>query len=340
MTENTTNAEQDISSDKSSNTPPKEKDSLDIVTPYAFAVDENLLGKNIARPWRRGLAQCLDCALIAVLSQLPSLLLALLASIAFFRASRRNNHKIQSTAAKRLLRIGGTVLLFLFAIPVFDTLREYERDQEKTQDAKLGLLIGANKLAWKACNGEMDCLNNAADSIGEAMAEASLPRESFKEYIHEYLLKKELNEADTQQLRTRYIQAFDQHAPAEEIHTDKTQLANTTGVEDSQLESSESLVEQLQGSAGDFGIGIGWAALYHSVFVAWFFGRTPGKKLLKIRAVKLDGTKFSLWDSFGRYGGYGAGLATGFLGFLQIYWDSNRQAIQDKISETVVIYER
>ena len=40
---------------------------------------------------------------------------------------------------------------------------------------------------------------------------------------------------------------------------------------------------------------------------------------------------------FGRYGGYGAGFATGLLGFLQVYWDPNRQAIQDKISATVVI---
>ncbi|MCW8832829.1 MAG: RDD family protein, partial [Colwellia sp.] len=48
-------------------------------------------------------------------------------------------------------------------------------------------------------------------------------------------------------------------------------------------------------------------------------------------------TPLSLWDSFGRYGGYGAGLATGLLGFIQIYWDPNRQAIHDKISATVVI---
>ena len=30
-------------------------------------------------------------------------------------------------------------------------------------------------------------------------------------------------------------------------------------------------------------------------------------------------------------------MATGLLGFIQIYWDANRQAIHDKISATVVI---
>jgi uncharacterized RDD family membrane protein YckC len=30
-------------------------------------------------------------------------------------------------------------------------------------------------------------------------------------------------------------------------------------------------------------------------------------------------------------------VATGTLGFLQIYWDANRQAIHDKVAGTVVI---
>ena len=36
-------------------------------------------------------------------------------------------------------------------------------------------------------------------------------------------------------------------------------------------------------------------------------------------------------------GGYAAGLATGLLGFAQIFWDKNRQAIHDKIAETAVV---
>ncbi|MQA88607.1 MAG: hypothetical protein GEU90_00015 [Gemmatimonas sp.] len=68
-------------------------------------------------------------------------------------------------------------------------------------------------------------------------------------------------------------------------------------------------------------------------------GQTPGKRLLKIRIVRLDSRPISWGSAFGRYGGYAAGLATGLLGFLQIYWDRNRQAIQDKISGTVVIEE-
>jgi len=98
-----------------------------------------------------------------------------------------------------------------------------------------------------------------------------------------------------------------------------------------------SLLEFAKGIVADLGLGFGWTALYFTAFPAWWKGQTPGKKLMGIRVVQLDGSYMSAWESFGRYGGYGAGFATGLLGFLQIYWDSNRQAIQDKISATVVI---
>jgi len=96
-------------------------------------------------------------------------------------------------------------------------------------------------------------------------------------------------------------------------------------------------VQWLQGAIADLGISFGWAALYFSTFLAWLNGQTLGKLVLGIRVIRVDGHELSLWDSFGRYGGYGAGFATGLLGFVQIYWDPNRQAIQDKISETMVI---
>ena len=102
-------------------------------------------------------------------------------------------------------------------------------------------------------------------------------------------------------------------------------------------EKSQSIFEFFTELITDFGLGLGWAALYFSVLTAWFNGQTIGKRLLGIQVVRLDGRVPNLWESFGRYGGYGAGLATGLSGFLQLYWDPNRQAIQDKISETLVL---
>lgn len=98
-----------------------------------------------------------------------------------------------------------------------------------------------------------------------------------------------------------------------------------------------SVIELIKGIVNDLGLGFGWATFYFTGFIALKQGQTIGKKILGIKVLQLDGTPLSLWDSFGRYGGYGAGIATGLLGFIQIYWDPNRQAIHDKISATVVI---
>lgn len=101
--------------------------------------------------------------------------------------------------------------------------------------------------------------------------------------------------------------------------------------------SSTGIIAWIKAFLEDLGIGFGLAMLYFSVLTTRMQGQTFGKRLLGIRVVLLDGSTPSWWQAFGRYGGYGAGFATGLLGFLQIFWDPNRQAIQDKISETLVI---
>lgn len=93
----------------------------------------------------------------------------------------------------------------------------------------------------------------------------------------------------------------------------------------------------LKDSIKELGLSFGWAALYFTLATAVLNGQTLGKRIVSIRVLQLDGTPLSVWDSFGRYGGYAAGLATGFLGFLQVFWDPNKQAIHDRISSTIVI---
>lgn len=87
----------------------------------------------------------------------------------------------------------------------------------------------------------------------------------------------------------------------------------------------------------EFGLGLGWSGLYFTFMTGFFRGRTPGKLLLRLRVVRLDGRPLGYWASLERYGGYAAALFTGFEGFLKILWDPNRQGIQDKIAETVVV---
>ena len=85
------------------------------------------------------------------------------------------------------------------------------------------------------------------------------------------------------------------------------------------------------------GVSLGWIGIYFIASVAYFKGQTLGKHFLKIRIVRLNNKPIGFFFAFERFGGYAAGIATGLIGFFQMFWDANRQAIHDKIAGTVVI---
>ena len=66
-------------------------------------------------------------------------------------------------------------------------------------------------------------------------------------------------------------------------------------------------------------------------------GQTPGKWVARTRAVSLMHDRMGLWQSVERGLGYGAALLEGGLGFLQYFWDRNRQCAQDRLAETIVV---
>jgi hypothetical protein len=103
---------------------------------------------------------------------------------------------------------------------------------------------------------------------------------------------------------------------------------------------NEGMLSWLRRFLDEMGIGFGWTGLYFTAFLALWKGQTPGKRLLGLRVVRLNGEPMNLWTSFERFGGYAAGLVTGLLGFAQVFWDRNRQMIHDKIVETVVVREQ
>lgn len=92
--------------------------------------------------------------------------------------------------------------------------------------------------------------------------------------------------------------------------------------------------------AQDLGVGFGLSGIYFTVFTVWWRGQTPGKRIAGERVLRLNGKPIGWWDSFNRFGGYAAGLATGTLGFLELIWDANRQAAHDKMVGTVVLRTR
>lgn len=100
-----------------------------------------------------------------------------------------------------------------------------------------------------------------------------------------------------------------------------------------------SVIDLARGTLDDLGLGLGWFGIYFTASLALWRGRTPGKRLLGIRVVRIDGDSLTTWDAFSRFGGYAASVLTGLLGFAQLLWDPNRQALHDRIAGTVVIRE-
>jgi hypothetical protein len=125
-------------------------------------------------------------------------------------------------------------------------------------------------------------------------------------------------------------------ARVDELEEDRNELQRDLG----RAEDRRTIVGFVRSIADDLGIGFGWSAVYFTSFVALWRGYTPGKRLLGIRIVRLDGKPIGWWRAFERFGGYAASVSTGLLGFLQILWDRNRQALHDKAAETVVIRTR
>lgn len=101
-----------------------------------------------------------------------------------------------------------------------------------------------------------------------------------------------------------------------------------------------SLRDEVRKLLDGFGLSYAWALAYFSLMPLLWPGQTPGKRLLGLQVVELTGKPLTLMICVKRYGGYAAGIATGMMGFVQIFWDANRQTLQDKTAHTVVVNTR
>jgi uncharacterized RDD family membrane protein YckC len=79
-----------------------------------------------------------------------------------------------------------------------------------------------------------------------------------------------------------------------------------------------------------------------SVGYYWYFwtrrdGQSPGKSLLNIKVIKIDGTPLNDGDALLRVFGYYVGQFSLGLGYLWAVFDNNNQGWHDKMANTYVI---
>jgi uncharacterized RDD family membrane protein YckC len=87
------------------------------------------------------------------------------------------------------------------------------------------------------------------------------------------------------------------------------------------------------------GIAVGLS--FPSIYTLFFWtttGQTPGKAVMGLRVVRLDGRPMTLWTGIVRLAGFSVSLASAGLGFLLALADNRRQALHDKFAGTCVIY--
>ena len=353
------------------------KETRQFVTPYAFEVSPELFGTHLASPTRRLIAMLVDLLLVALLTQVSSLILAGIAAATFFRAGNRLKKKMRFNGVRIFLRLLTALLLFVIAVGIFEAVNDDSSSnfggaeslisigQGVNGDEALGIdgltAIGLsskylmasldvqNNIQTKKCSDAELCWQALGNELVDELIKLKAPKKTAFEFLEAFV---DLSEASLTRSQSKALQQNLQTNFSEQTPNIKQELnisiptplnglnaiTEPKPVQNQAVQNqTPSLLAWAQGLLEDLGLGFGWAALYFSVFTAWWKGQTPGKRLTQIKVVKLDGKGLNLWESFGRYGGYGAGFATGLLGFMQVYWDPNRQAIQDKISETLVL---
>lgn len=297
------------------------------VTPEELNVAPALLGQQLARPWRRLLAMGVDLAAIGLVSSLSNFWLLAACAVGVYEHARAQR---RAAAPWRLMVVGGLVLLMALAglRDLVDELgrpspaREVQEGDDE-DDAARAIVADALAEVAPALALAASAAASAPTLAASAPVAASTPDSTPA--------TAPVDAAASAAATITSLQA--------EVRRLKRQLARERDAAE-EAAAAEHWRERLRRLGLEFGIGYGWALVYFTMLPVWWRGQTVGKRLLGLRVVELTGKPMTPLLGFKRFGGYLAGMATGGLGFLQLLWDPNRQALQDKAAHTVVLDER
>jgi hypothetical protein len=274
------------------------------VSPEAFNVKPDLLGLPLATAGRRALAITLDICVIGLLSSLAWLWL--LAAIAAVLHQLRKNSSDVSYKQRRWL------WLALLLLSVTASVHMVRKLDDQTQNKSVNAVRALDD-----------------DDVDEQVAKARLLIASATSSVN--IAPNAANDTTTNTSTESEQESLPEEADAARIATLEQELALA------RLPSTLKWRDQVMKTLSSMGLHFGWAIVYFSLLPYWWNGQSLGKRVFGLRALELTGKPMRPLLNLSRYGGYAAGMATGGIGFLQILWDVNRQAIQDKIAHTVVV---
>lgn len=283
----------------------------DWVTPEDVNVSPDLLGRPLARPAQRAWAMALDLALIGLASSLGNwLLLGSVAAAAWLRIRSLHAAAGARHAPSRLWWLPVVLCFALGVLGVWHDLRgtgstapaptraAADTDRERPDAPD----EDASELA--ATLSEVSTVSATSPASAAARA-ASSPGLSAEQ--------RRITELETQVRRLRRSE------------------------EEARAHSGFKPREWLDEALGEAGLRFSLAIVYFTLLPVLWPGQTVGKRLMGLKVAELSGKPMTLMRSFSRYGGYLASMGTGGVGFLQVFWDANRQTLQDKAAHTVVL---
>lgn len=314
-------------------------DPRSIVTPDAFSVAPDLLGTPLAEPWRRFVALLLDLVLIGFLQLLGWRILGGIAGLTLLRmATKRPDGATTTRAQKFALGCAGT-MVFVVAIGVTAVVPAMIRMLSAPDDeAAVSAVEAADGIPEETgTEAAADIAATVLRVLGDTLANPGVDPTPSAVPAGSDSGRTAAFEGEADDSITALIARLD---GLEDDLADSREEQEELREQLDAAESRSTLFTWIRDAADEAGLIFGWGTVYLTLFLALWQGRTPGKKAMGLRVVRLNGQPLGLYMSLERAGGYMAGLATGLLGFAQMWWDPNRQAIHDKIAETVVIRER
>jgi len=342
--------------------PPKASSGTDprsVITPDAFRLHAPLLGIPLARPGRRFWALMIDLfAVIMITAATDNFWFILPFIIGFFFLSRAFQKEGEQTRLVKAKRFSlGCLGFMVLSISVL-IVGVVQVAQDNGVENFVGGLVGAEQLTELSDADDPDEAYELALGFGRSPIGEQMDLEGLESTLTDVMpsdVGGRRAGGIIDDVLTTLADERDQGGsgpPDEDADTPEaaptprelelqariSNLEASVERQRARAEEAESgLWAWLRSKLDTLSFGLGWWTMYFAILMPWMKGATPGKKILGLRVVRLDGQPVTWWHAFERAGGYAAGLATGLLGFAQILWDPNRQAIHDKVAGTVVI---
>jgi RDD family len=307
-------------------------DPRSTITPESFAVAPELLGLPLAGPWRRLFAMLADLVPVAILANAGLFVfLAFAAAIGTWRtlASRRNR---PSSALVRSIASLFVLVMVLRVGGVFGRRPSSRNDRDSPQRGdSIALAVQQALIASGidvpgldlAVAESPDPDRAADDAVVLSFARALVDGDSAR--------VEELRPDAAKALSSERVRSLE--GVVRNLRDRNSELVD----ELSKSDKPGGLTGWIAAVSDDLGIGFGWGALYFTTLLVLGRGQTPGKRMFGVRVIRLDAKPIGWWLAFERFGSYFASFSTGLLGFAQVFWDRNRQALHDKAVETVVV---